>query len=161
MLDKTSLPTTTVFSSTQSSSRMRRRCIETRIFVDLFSQVLVYQHSRKRCLQAECHKNPPAKVVPHEAACMCQVVPLATVVSLSDCAGFLSSRTSPRVIYRWKSISGALSCCLCCRLHCPAHVFCSVAQLEELRAECDKELNNARLMGELPAISLILSLCSV
>ena len=30
----------------------------------------------------------------------------------------------------------------------PSHVSSSVAQLEELQAECDKELNNARLMGD-------------
>lgn len=33
-------------------------------------------------------------------------------------------------------------------LHRMSHLDCSVAQLEELRAECDKELNNARLIGD-------------
>jgi hypothetical protein len=30
----------------------------------------------------------------------------------------------------------------------PVLLVCSVAQLEELRAECDKELNNAIMMGD-------------
>jgi hypothetical protein len=35
-------------------------------------------------------------------------------------------------------------------------VSSSVAQLEELRAECDKELNNARLMGDHSPLPFIL-----
>ena len=44
---------------------------------------------------------------------------------------------------------------------CLAYAKCSVAQLEELRAECDKELNNARLMGEFISPSHSFSLCRV
>ena len=40
----------------------------------------------------------------------------------------------------------------------PSHVSSSVAQLEELQAECDKELNNARHMGD-PSPPLNLAMC--
>jgi len=118
-------------------------------------QVHVIEHTRSISIPTECYSDLPAEVI---LALLTAFGDVATVALLNEFIHRLSilqdkSKSNLQVeidiacvtvpvfhLLRFVSFNFAL-------WRRPSHVSSSVAQLEELQAECDKELNNARLMG--------------
>jgi hypothetical protein len=119
-------------------------------------QVHVIEHTRSISIPTECYSDLPAEVILARLTAFGDVSTAALLKEFIHRLSILQDKSKSDLqveidigcvavlvfeLFRFVYFHFALWCHL-------SYVSGSVAQLEELRAECDKELNNARLMGD-------------